>query len=147
MNKRFMEYIKEHKNCTTEDFRYELGIEFEVSDKLITSLLSIKNLKFQPENRKVALEEIEILRNKSDLICFVKNSTEGISIYDLIDSYLNIKLDLIDLVKYKEKDRILIIIKGKSCFELTLFPFNNINYIGISIENIVSWYKIPKNLM
>ena len=144
MIKKLIEFIKEHKNCNTELFRYELGIEYEISDKLIKKLLSIKNISFQTANRRVDLEYIEILRNKSDLICFIKSSTEGISICNLIDSYLNAKLDLIDLVKYKEKDRILILIKGKSYLELTLFPFNNINYIGISSENIVSWYKIPK---
>jgi hypothetical protein len=143
MIKRLLDFIKEHENCNTEVFRYELGIEYEISDKSIKSLLSIKNIKFQNEGRKVNLEYIEIIRNKSDLICFIKSSTEGITICNLIDSYLNVKLDLIDLVKYKEKDRILILIKGKTCLELTLFPFNNINYIGISSENIVSWYKIP----
>nr|UXY88360.1 hypothetical protein Cry52Nrm2_p169 [Cryptomonas curvata] len=143
MIKRLIEFIKEHENCSTEVFRYELGIEYEISDKLIKILLSIKNIIFQTESRRMKLEYVEILRNKSDLICFIKNSTEGITIYNLIDSYLNVKLDLIDLVKYKEKDRILILIKGKSCLELTLFPFNNINYIGISSENIVSWYRIP----
>ena len=143
MIKRVREYIKEKENCSTEILRYELGIEYEISDKLIKSLLSIKNINLQTQSRRVSLEYVEILRNKSDLICFIKNSTEGITIYNLIDSYLNVKLDLIDLVKYKEKDRILILIKGKSCLELTLFPFNNINYIGISSENIVSWYRIP----
>lgn len=143
MIKRNIEFIKEHANCSTEVFRYEIGIEYEISDKLIKSLTSIKNIKFQTESRIVKLEYIEILRNKSDLICFIKSSTEGITICNLIDSYLNVKLDLIDLVKYKEKDRILILIKGKSCLDLTLFPFNNLNYISISSENIVSWYKIP----
>ena len=142
MNNNIVQFVKRFDECKTEDLRYYLGFDYEISDKIKKKILFNKNIKFHKENRIFTLKELELIKTKSDLIFLIKNSNEGIAIYNLVNSYPLFKNDLIDLVKYKEKDRILIIIKGKTCLNLNLFAYNNTNYVSVSNENLISWHKI-----
>ena len=139
-----LEFIKELGFCKIEEFRYNLGLDLEISDKLKKKLFSIKNLKFKTETKTLYLEQLIFLKNRSDLICLIKNTKEGVVVCNLIKSYHVIKSDLLDLVKYTEKDRILILIKSKKISSLCIFSYNSDNYISVSDDSMISWYSENK---
>jgi hypothetical protein len=141
MNKQTIELISELENSNTEDFRYYIGIDFELSDKSKKNLIKTKNINFKSKPKVFKTKYINFLKNKSDLISLIKNSIEGLTVNNLTRCYSNIKKDLLDLVKFKEKSRIIIMIKGKTITSLSIFPYSLQNYIPFTLDNILSWYK------
>nr|UXY87858.1 hypothetical protein CcurKRNrm2_p168 [Cryptomonas curvata] len=141
MIKNILNYVKKSKHCFSEDLRYELGIDLEISDKLKKKTFSFKNLSYKKEERTFKFTCIESLKTKSDLVLLIKNSLQGINISSFFRCYNNIKNDLIDLIKFNGTDRILIILKGKSYFNLMLFYYNNLNYIPITNTDILRWHR------
>jgi hypothetical protein len=139
-------FINEFENCTSEDFRYNLSLEVETNDKLKKKITSLKSYNFTYQSRIFKVEPLKNLRNKSDLLYFIKNSNEIISISSLFFHYKFslLKKDLFELVKFKQKERFFFLYKNKKNSRLFLFRYNQY-FLAISIENILLWYEIGKN--
>jgi hypothetical protein len=138
-------YINEFENCTSEDFRYNLSLEIETNDKLKKKIISLKSYNFTYQSRIFKVEPLKNLRNKSDLLYFIKSSNEIISISSLFFHYKFslLKKDLLELVKFKQKERFFFLFRNKKTSRLFLLRYNQY-FLSISIENILFWYEIGK---
>jgi hypothetical protein len=141
MIKNIINYVKKLQQCISEDLRYELGTDFETTDIIKKKIFSSKYLNLKKEKNKLNFFFIELIKNKSDLIYLIKNSFQGINILNLFNCYINIKNDLIDLIKFNGKDRFLILIKGKYYINLMLFYYSNLNYISNTTDDSLRWHK------
>lgn len=130
------------KKLGPEEYRFIEKVDINISDKIkkksnlfySTDQSFTKNFENQQGSR--------ILENKSNLISLINSSEQGISVKFLLKSYTNIKDDLIDIVKYREKNRILILIKGKNSGELIIYPFYSKFWIKVSNKLIWKWHKV-----
>jgi hypothetical protein len=124
-----------------EILRFSECSDIEISDKNkkknpnndIFSFQNKKNKIFGPPN---------ILKDKADLVLFINSLKKGFLVKYLLKSYHKIKEDLLEIVKYKNKDRLLILIKGKNIEELFLFPFKSKYWLKICSKLILNWHKI-----
>jgi hypothetical protein len=139
-------FINEFEHCTSEDFRYNLSLEIETNDKLKKKIISLKSYNFTYESRIFKVEPLTNLRNKSDLLYLIKSSNEIISISSLFPHYKFslLKKDLLELVKFKHKERFFFLYRNKKNSRLFLFRYKQY-FLSISIENILCWYEIRKN--
>lgn len=131
-----------NKKINSETLRFTDGIDIEISDKIKKKpcyLFESVNV-FGKENANILGNSF--LREKSDLINLIDSSNKGISIKYLLNSYVNIKEDLLDIVKYKEKERILILIKGRDLENLTIYPFNPKFWVKNCSKLISLWHRI-----
>ena len=90
---------------------------------------------------KKYIESINSLKGKSDLLSLIDPLEKGILVQSLLKSYSSIKKDLIDIVKYKDKNRILIMINGKNVRDLTIYSFKSQYLIKNCESLIIPWYK------
>nr|UXY87363.1 hypothetical protein 1634Bnrm2_p163 [Cryptomonas sp.] len=135
------DFIHKKGKCDSEDLRYECGFETEISEKIKKKFISLKKIKLNRFYKNYKVEYLDYLKNKSDIITLIKSTPDGFFVDNLLKSYPNIKTDLLDLVSHKEKDRKVIIIKGRYITDLLMFPYDSINYISTSEENVISWHK------
>jgi len=126
---------------STENLRSSNGLDLEISDRFIFKIGSVPKIKFYPSNRTFCSENFEYLKNKSDLIGLIKVSNEGVFLGSIISTYGEIKADLIDIVKFKGKERKVILLKGKNFNDISLFPFEENHWIPISQETINFWHS------
>jgi hypothetical protein len=124
-----------------EVFRFSKGIDIEISDKTkrTFSFFEIPMYSFE-ENKKNT--NLRLLNGKADLILFFTTLQKGILVKCLLKVYPKVKEDLIDIVKYKEKDRMLILIKGSKIEDLLLYSFNPKYWLKICSKIIYAWHKI-----
>ena len=130
-----------NNKLSPEILRFSECLDIEISDKNkkkipnndIFGFQNKKNKNFSPSN---------ILKDKDDLVLFINSLKKGISVKYLLKSYHKIKEDLIEIVKYKNKDRLLILIKGKNIEELFLFPFKSKYWLKNCSKLILNWHKI-----
>jgi hypothetical protein len=130
-----------NNKLSAEILRFSECLDIEISDKNkkknpnndIFSFPNKKNKIFGPPN---------ILKDKADLVLFINSLKKGFLVKYLLKSYHKIKEDLLEIVKYKNKDRLLILIKGKNIEELFLFPFKSKYWLKICSKLILNWHKI-----
>nr|UXY86877.1 hypothetical protein CparaKRNrm2_p097 [Cryptomonas paramecium] len=132
--------VKKTNSCHLEDVRYNLNLNLEICDKSKKKIFLNQNFIFQFKTKILAFKQQKTIENKISLIHTIKNSTECIHVSDIVKNYFNIKLDLLSLVKYTEKERILILIKKKNFQNLLIFSHGK-NYIFTSIEDLINWHK------
>lgn len=126
---------------STENLRSRNGFDLEISDRFIFKIGSVPKIKFFPSNRTFCSENFDYLKNKADLVSLIKVSTDGIFLGNIISTYGEIKADLIDIVKFKGKERKIILLKGKTVNDLSLFPFEEDHWIPVSQETINFWHS------
>jgi len=111
-----------NNKLSAEILRFSECLDIEVSDKNKKKIPNNDIFGFQNKKNK-NFSPSDILKDKADLVLFINSLKKGISAKYLLKSYHKIKEDLLEIVKYKNKDRLLILIKGKNIEELFLFPF------------------------
>ncbi len=125
-----------------EKLRSKTGLDLEISDRFMFKVGSIPKTKFFALKRAFGFENFNFLRNKIDLLNFIKKSQDGLMISNIISAYKGIKIDLISLAKFKGKERKLILIRGKTPLEISIFSFNTTLWIKISQTTINNWHLI-----
>ncbi|AEA38941.1 hypothetical protein CPARA_2gp283 (nucleomorph) [Cryptomonas paramecium] len=141
MIRKITSLVKKANLCHLENIRYNLNLNLEICDKSKKKIFSNQNFVFKLKNKILTFKQQKTIESKTNLIYAIKNSTESIHVSDVIKNYFNIKLDLLSLVKYTEKERILILIKKKNFQNLLIFPHGR-NYIFASTEDLINWHKI-----
>ena len=124
-----------------EILRFSECLDIEISDKNKKKNPNNDIFSFQNKKNKI-FGPPSILKDKSDLVLFINSLKKGFLVKYLLKSYHKIKEDLLQIVKYKNKDRLLILIKGKNIEELFLFPFKSKYWLKICSKLILNWHKI-----
>lgn len=125
------------KNNTNREFiRFSENLDIEVSDKKKKHSFSTFSLK-----KNLNSTILNSLKHKTDLIILINSLQRAMTIKYLLKSYLKIKDDLLEIVKYKNKDRILILIKGKNIEDLLIYPFKPRFWIKNYYNLILAWHK------
>jgi hypothetical protein len=138
----FKKYLDSKKKGSTEEFRSEFGIDWEIDDKKLKKIRKNFDIKLENEKKKYFLKKKHFLKNKFDVNELIKNSNEGLDVDCLLSGYNKIQKDLLEIVKFSGKQRKLIILKGKYTFQLNIFPFQNIYWIFVSKKTIQFWHSI-----
>jgi hypothetical protein len=137
----FSFFFREKLNL--ESFRFTEKIDTNISDKITKkNKFSYKYWVNSFTKNQTKGMGIKGLKNKSALIKLITSFEKGVSVKLLLRSYPNIKNDLLDIVKYRERNRILILIKGKDSGELLIFPFHAKFWIKICNKLILQWHKV-----
>jgi hypothetical protein len=130
-----------NNKLSAEILRFSECLDIEISDKNKKKNPNIDIFGFQNKKNK-NFDPSNILKDKADLVLFINSLKKGISVKYLLKSYHKIKEDLLEIVKYKNKDRLLILIKGKNIEELFLFPFKSKYWLKNCSKLILNWHKI-----
>ncbi|ABW98158.1 hypothetical protein HAN_2g341 (nucleomorph) [Hemiselmis andersenii] len=141
----FLIYNFSNQTINQEDLRNKSGIDIENDDRLKKKINFFSKIKFEKKKRKFLKVKFNYLKNKSDTLNLIKNAKNGIKIENFLDSYDNMKKDLINLVKISGRHRKLIIIKGKNDFHLTAFYFHPKTWIFVSHKTVNNWHN-PKKI-
>ena len=132
-----------NEKLNSESFRFMEKIDTNISDRITKkNKFSFKYRIGSFTKNQIKGVGIKELKNKSNLMKLITSFEKGISVKLLLRSYPNIKEDLLDIVKYREKNRILILIKGKDLGELLIFPFHAKFWIKICNKLILQWHKV-----
>ncbi len=126
----------------SETIRYSSGIDVEISDKLKKKYQksnNISNLRIKDEQNYTIFQS---LKGRSDLIILINSLKKGILIKKLLKSYSKVKDDLMDLITYNGKKRVIILIKSKNMKNLKIFPFFEKFWVQNSKQLISTWHKI-----
>lgn len=125
------------KNNTNREFvRFLENFDTEVSDKKKKHNFSAFSMK-----KNLNFTILNSLKRKMDLILLINSLQKAMTVKYLLKSYLKIKEDLLEIVKYKNKDRILILIKGKNIEEILIYPFKARFWIKNYHNLILAWHK------
>jgi len=108
-------------------------------NKKKSSLIEISKSSIKKSN---VFTSFDSLKCRVDLISLLNSLQKRLSVKNLLKSYTKIRKDLLDIAKYKEKDRILILVKGKNIEDLFIFPFRSDFWIKNSTKLIMTWHKI-----
>jgi hypothetical protein len=136
----FENYINENDNGDKEKFRVENAIDIDVNDHLKKNINNNLNLKYNLETQEYEMSKIDYPKNISETFFLIEKSVGGICIENFLDSYVNVKKDLLEIVKYSGKYRKIVILKGNLNQQLTIFPFDKENWMFISKEAIKLWH-------
>ena len=128
------------KKINSEIFRFSVGIDTEISDNLMFKYPFFK-IYNELKRKKYCFSGINSIKGKSDLLSLIDPLEKGILVQSLLKSYSSIKKDLIDIVKYKDKNRILIMINGRNVRDLTIYSFKSQYLIKNCDSLIIPWYK------
>mmetsp|Transcript_99809 Transcript_99809/g.149502 ORF Transcript_99809/g.149502 Transcript_99809/m.149502 type:complete len:149 (-) Transcript_99809:111-557(-) len=126
---------------STEILRSKSGLDVEISDRSMFKISSIPKIRFFSSKRAFCFENFDFLRNKIDLLNYIKISQEGLILRNILSAYKDVKSDLLNLVKFEGKERKLILIKGKNPLDISLFPFNTYLWIQISHQTVKYWHS------
>mmetsp|Transcript_35438 Transcript_35438/g.70918 ORF Transcript_35438/g.70918 Transcript_35438/m.70918 type:complete len:150 (-) Transcript_35438:195-644(-) len=125
---------------STEKLRSRTGFDLEISDRLILQVGSFPKTKFLIIRRAFSFGDYNFLKNKGDLLNFIKGSQEGLILVNIISTYKDIKKDLVNLVKFQGKERKLILLKGKNFLGITLFSFDTNLWVSVSQLTVQNWH-------
>jgi len=131
-----------NKKSSSEYLRFIEGVDIDISDKKTKKksiLINSSDFFTKKINTSTNLNPV---KGRMGLISLINSLQKLISAKNLLKNYPQIKEDLIDIVQFKEKDRILILIKGKNIGDLLIFPFSPKFWIKSCTSVIISWHKI-----
>lgn len=123
-----------------ENLRNLTGIDVESNDRLKNSLSNFSTIKFDKRSKFFLRRRKNYLQNKSDMTLLIRNSSKGIKVYNIINSYDNSKNDLLDLAKISGKNRKLIMIRDFKKNGLTIFPLTRLDWIQVSKKTVQQWH-------
>jgi len=83
-----------------------------------------------------------MIENKDDLLKSLCISKDGLSVRNLLDSYVQIKDDLIYLTIKKENERKIVANYSKKKKDIRIFEYQEKNLIYYDQEIIRSWYSL-----
>jgi len=131
-----------NKKSSIEYLRFIEGIDIVISDKRMkkkSNLIDSSNFFTKKINTSTNLSPV---KGRMGLISLINSLQKLTSAKNLLKCYPQMREDLIDIVQFKEKDRILILIKGKNIGDLLIFPFSPKFWIKSCTSVIMSWHKI-----
>jgi hypothetical protein len=125
-----------------ETIRYSSGIDLEISDKAKKEYQSPNNISNLVNKGGQNYTIFQSLKGRTDLILLINSLKRGIPIKKFLKSYFKVKEDLMDIITYNGKKRVVILLKSKNIKNLKIFPFLEKFWIQNSQQLISTWHKI-----
>ena len=125
-----------------ESFRIFNGNDLDISDKTKKKhqkLHNISNISFKNGQNSLLFHS---LNGKTGLLLLINSLKKGIPIKKLLKTYPTIRKDLMDIVTYNGKKRVIILLKGKHIKNLQIYPFTAKFWVQNSAQPISTCHKI-----
>ncbi|AFP65576.1 hypothetical protein CMESO_424 (nucleomorph) [Chroomonas mesostigmatica CCMP1168] len=138
----FKNYLYIKGSANKEIFRMKTKVDFDIDDQFKKKIHLDSNVKYDLESQTYVVSQTDYPKNLSETIFLIKRCTGGLYIRNFLNSYRKIKTDLLNLATYTGKYRKIIILRGTYDYQLTVFSFENENWIFISDETIRLWHLL-----
>ena len=125
-----------------ESLRIFNGRDLDISDKIKKKHHKSRNIStISFKNGKNSLL-FHSLNGKTGLLLLINSLKKGISVKKLLNTYPTIRKDLMDIVTYNGKKRVILLLKGKNIKNLRIYPFIAKFWVQNSVKLISTWHKI-----
>lgn len=138
----FIETNFSENSFIQEKIRILSSFDLECNDRLKIFFFFSSDYRLCKRNRLIFKKKKNFVKNKLDIFTLIKKSKKGIKIQDLLSSYEEVNDDLLDLVKISGRNRKLIILKGLSSLQLSIFFLDPSNWIVVSNKTVERWHSI-----